>query len=215
MDGTENGPAAPEVTVATDTRTDKAPAPVKPPRRRRDWGSLLSFAVGLVGVAAIAAAAFTYADTRREIVRLSTDLAQLRLTLDLIRQGGTVPVAGSPDSGQIAALENRIAILEETWRTTPATPPATAPVAAAPASDGDCLPRATRFLVSAGDSWPVCETGAVVEVASVEPGYLTLLDGSVVAAGGNFPLLGSTCMLAVLSAGTADLSNYAEIRVTC
>lgn len=216
MNGSESGPAAPEVTVAAEAKTASAVQP-RPPRKPIGWSNILAFTVGLVGVAAIAAAAFTYTDTRREIVRLSTDLAQVRLTLDLLRQGTPSAAGTSTDTAAVADLENRLAVLEENWRTSPATAPpaAVAPATTATADAGDCLPTATRFLVSAGDTWPVCNSPAVVEVASVEPGYLTLLDGSVVAAGGNFPLLGSACMLAVLSAGTAELSSYAEIRVTC
>lgn len=217
MNGPESGPAAPEVTVAAESKAAPAVQP-RAPRRPSGWNNILAFTVGIVGVAAIAATAFTYADTRREIVRLSTDLAQLRLTLDLLRQGMPTSAGVPGDAAAMADLENRLALLEKNWRTAPAA--AAAPVAAAetptPTADaGDCLPTATRFLVSAGDTWPICNSPAVVDVASVEPGYLTLLDGSVVAAGGNFPLLGSTCMLGVLSAGTAELSNYAEIRVTC
>ena len=215
MDETEPSPAAPEVKVTADV---PAPPPARPELRRRrlGWSNILAFTVGLVGVAAIAAAAFTYADTRREIVRLSTDLAQVRLTLDLLRQSPPASGSAATDTAALAELENRLAVLEENWRSAPsaAAPMPPAASAASTAAD-DCLPTGTRFLVSAGDTWPVCNSPAVVDVASVEPGYMTLLDGSVVAAGGNFPLLGSTCMLAVLSAGTAELSNYAEIRVTC
>ncbi len=217
MDETEPSPAAPEVKVTADQ--EARPSARRRTRRRRiGWSNVLAFTVGLVGVAAVAAAAFTYADTRREIVRLSTDLAQVRLTLDLLRQSAPAPGGTPTDTAALADLENRLAVLEENWRSAPsaAAPIAPAePAASTATATDDCLPTGTRFLVSAGDTWPVCSSPAVVDVASVEPGYLTLLDGSVVAAGSNFPLLGSACMLAVLSAGTAELSTYAEIRVTC
>ena len=46
--------------------------------------------VGLVGVAALGASAWVYSETQRDIMRLSTDIAQFRLSLELFgRQQGT------------------------------------------------------------------------------------------------------------------------------
>ncbi|HEY8575299.1 MAG TPA: hypothetical protein VIL88_03055 [Devosia sp.] len=193
--------------------------PVAAPQRRRVApGHVLSFVVGLVGVAALAAAGWVYTQTQRDVVRLSTDIAQLRLSLELFNQQQG---AAAPESAAVTDLANRLAILEENWRNAPAgTAPATLPeIPTAPttaaASDGDCLPTGTRFLVGAGDSYPICGVAGTVEIASVDNGFLTLGDGTVIAAGGNIGLPGTACMIAVVSAGQDGMTGFGEIRVTC
>ena len=188
-----------------------------PPARRLPLASILSFVVGLVGIAAIGASAFVYSETQREITRLSTDIAQLRLSIDLFgRQQGT---PSGTDAASLTDLANRLAILEEGWRNAPA-PAASLPevptAAAAPAAtDGDCLPPGTRFMVAAGDRYPVCGTGAVVEIGSVDEGFISLADGTVIAQGGNIALPGSNCMIGVVPMDGGAISGFAEIRVTC
>lgn len=189
-----------------------------PPRRgrfRRRWDTALSITLGFVGVAALAAAAWVYADTRREIGRLRTDIAQIRLSLELFgRQQGTTPAPAPAAPPDLADIIERLDILEQTWRSAPA-PVAAPPATAAPAAgDGDCLPTGTRFLVTSGDVYPVCGVGAEVAVAAVDDGFITLADSTVIARGGTFPLAGTACMLSVVSAGP-ELGGYAEIRVTC
>jgi len=203
------GPAA-----APRAPSARAPAPPRPVRAGR-LPLLLGLVAAAIGLAALAAAAWIYADTRREILRLSTDLAQLRLSLDLYdRNAGAGADAGSGEA--LTDIANRLAILEQSWRGGGATPqPATAaPAASAPAGE-DCLPPGMRILVAAGDAYTVCGVPASVEIATVANGYITLADGSTIASGGTFPLLGTACMLGVTSSGDEGLTGYAEIRVTC
>lgn len=179
---------------------------------------MLSFVVGLVGVAALAASAWVYSETQREVVRLSTDIAQLRVSLELFgRQQGT---PSGTDTVSLQDLSNRLVILEESWRSAPVTAPATAlpelpEAASTTGSDGDCLPTGTRFLVGAGDSYPICGVAGTVEIGSVDNGFLTLGDGTVIAAGGNIGLPGTACMIGVVSAGEGGMTGFGEIRVTC
>lgn len=192
-------------------------------RRTLPWGQVLSFVVGLVGIAALGATGWVYAETQREIVRISTDIAQIRLSLELYgrQQAGGTAEAGS---STVLDLSNRLAILEESWRGgTPATGSATLPaVSGTPAGatsaagpSDDCLPSGTRILVSAGDRYPVCGQSAVIEVAAVDNGYIALIDGTTVAAGGTIALVGTTCMLGVMSSGDEGMTGFAEIRVSC
>lgn len=215
-------PAEPAPARAAPNPPDPADRPRAEPvtivRQRMPWTTVLGFVGGLVGVAALGAAAWVHADTRREIVRLSTDIAQIRLSLELFnQQQGTAPEA-QPENAALTDLANRLAILEQNWRTGPPSAPAggtpPSPATAAASSEGDCLPTGTRFLVTAGDRYGVCGTGAAVSVASVDEGFITLADSTVIAAGGTFPLAGTSCMLGVVSAGP-ELAGYAEIRVTC
>lgn len=211
-----------EETVSVDVQSDRRPV-----ASRRRGGlrltNLLSFVVGLVGVAALGASAWVYVETQRDVARLSTAIAELRIGMELFgRQQGT---PSGTDAASLLDLSNRLSILEETWRSgtssataEPATPPATALPAtpdATAASDGDCLPTGTRFLVSAGDSYPVCGIAATVDIGAVDNGFISLGDGTVIAAGGNIGLPGTACMIGVVSAGEDGMTGFAEIRVTC
>ncbi|MCY1550269.1 hypothetical protein D9M68_865100 [compost metagenome] len=178
-------------------------------------------AVGLIGVVALGTSAWVFTETQRDINRLSTDIAQFRLSLELFgRQQGT---PSGTDEASLQDLSNRLAILEDSWRTAPApvaataaTPAPTAPVADGPAPNaGDCLPTGTRFLVTAGDNYPVCGVEGTVAIGSVDNGFISLADGTVIAAGGNIGLPGTACMIGVVSAGEDAMTGYAEIRVTC
>jgi hypothetical protein len=209
-------------TVQSETRPEAAasPAPV-PQRRPLPATAILSFVVGLVGVAAIASAAWVFTETRRDIGRLTTDIAQIKLSLELFgKQQATSP---SADGETLTDLNNRLSLLEESWRTGSAAAPATLPpleqsgssdVAVTP-TDGDCLPTGTRFMVASGDVYPVCGTPAKVEIGAVDNGYITLADGTVIAQGGTVGLPASQCMIAVVPSDGGSISGFAEVRVTC
>lgn len=202
---------------------DPAPAVAAPPRRSA--GRVLSFVVGLVGVAALFATGWVYTETQRDIARLSTDIAQIKLSLELFgRQERANGPTATPDNAGLQDLSNRLAILEESWRsgaanaqpsTLPALPGETTAPAATTASDGDCLPTGTRFMVAAGDRYTVCGTTGTVEIGAVDNGFISLADGTVIAQGGNIGLPGTQCMIGVLPSEGGAISGFAEIRVTC
>lgn len=204
----------------------KTPMDMRPgkPARSLPLANILSFVVGLVGIAALGATAWVYAETQREIIRMSTDIAQIRVSLDLYGQrSGTAPVATGDHN--LLDLSNRLAILEQSWRgaapaatSAPSSLP-TLPGAAAPsgavANGGDCLPTGTRFMVSAGDNYTVCGTTGSVAIASVDDGFITLGDGTVIAQGGTVGLPGTQCMVGLLPSDGGGISGFAEIRVVC
>ena len=70
-------------------------------------------------------------------------------------------------------------------------------------------------MVAAGDRYPVCGTGAMVEIGSVDDGFISLADGTVIAQGGNIVLPNSNCMIGVVPSDGGSISGFAEIRVTC
>ena len=209
------------------TRADGVARPEAPPRGDRGRAlSLLVGLVGVVGIAALAASAWIYASTQRDILRLSTEIAQLRLSLDLYMQQGGGTAAASTGGDMLLDLSNRLAILEENWRSgpvsaaavpasSPAALPATPATGEAAATGGDCLPPGTRFMVAAGDRYPVCGTSAVIEIGAVDEGYISLMDGTVIAQGGNIALPGTGCMVGVVPMEGGAISGFAEIRVTC
>ena len=207
-----------EETVSVEVQGEKRVEPAS--RSRLPFANILSVIVGLVGIAALGASAWVYSETQREIVRLSTDIAQLRLSLELFGRQQGAP--SGTDNASLTDLSNRLAILEQSWRGAPAAsdlPAVPAPAAAAPATataeGGDCLPPGTRFMVAAGDRYPVCGTAAVVEIGSVDEGFISLGDGTIIAQGGNIALPNSACMIGVVPMEGGAISGFAEIRVTC
>ncbi|SFV36975.1 hypothetical protein SAMN05216456_2685 [Devosia crocina] len=231
--GEQPASMAEPIAVTPDMRVSREAAHAQPSptlrRRRRPMRPPVAIAAvaALVGVAALAATGWVYSDMRREIVRLSTDVAQLRLSLDLYvqRDGGSSPSAVAESAGAsqaaIETLENRLSILEENWRgaATGAGQPASLPPISGPAvsaqSDGDCLPSGMRILVTSGDAYPVCGTDATVRVMNVSNGYISLTDGTTVPSGSAVPLVGTACMIGVTSGGDEATTGYAEIRVSC
>ena len=189
--------------------TARPAADMRPPRTSR-WALLLGIAGLLLGTAGLGLAAWTQMEGQKEILRLSTELAQLKVSLDLYaRSAGATP--------DMTELLERVSTLEQTARGAtvplpglPATPPATA------SNAEDCLPPGMRLLVAAGDTYPICDQPAAVSVSAVNNGYITLADGTSVASGGTTPLPGyPACTLAVTSGGDEGLTGYAEIRVAC
>ena len=196
------------------------------PRPRPGLGDLLTMAVGIVGLAALGASAWVYAETQRDIRRVAGDIAQIRVSLELFaRQQSTGGSTAATDSdARLLDLANRLALLEANERSGGAPAGAAEPAAAVSgaasaggtvATGGDCLPVGMRFMVAAGDSYAVCGTTAKVAIASVDAGYVTLADGTIVAEGGTINLAGSQCMMGVVPSEGDGLSGYAEIRVAC
>lgn len=192
-------------------------------RRRMRASTLVSMVSALVGVAALAATGWVYSQTHREVLRLATDVAQLRISLDLYAQrSGAAPTAasGGPTSAELSDISNRLSIIEQNMRggaVAPSVPslPAITGGAETNAGDGDCLPPGMRILVAAGDSYDICGTTGAITVSAVDNGYLTLSDGNIIASGGTLPLAGTNCMLGVTSGGDEGLTGFAEIRVSC
>lgn len=173
---------------------------------------------------------------------MATDLAQMRLSIGLTQpQPATTPEQPADDAtaAELRSLQNRIAALEQVTTNQaaeleaaraallaiPSQPPSTeiaaaeapqqTPTPRAVTADGptsDCIPLGTRFMASAGDSFPICKTKAVVRVSAVENGSATIAGPGPVTAGGFGALEAAGCTVMVFS---ADTSGYAELRVTC
>ncbi|MCC7184137.1 MAG: hypothetical protein IT509_11275, partial [Rhodocyclaceae bacterium] len=76
----------------------------------------------------------------------------------------------------------------------------------------DCIPLGTRFMATTGDSLPICKTRLVIDVTAVGEGTTIIRGPGSVAVGSIAQLDIEGCSVSVLS---ADLSGYAEMRVTC
>jgi hypothetical protein len=183
------------------------------------------------------------ATMQRQATEIAELRASLTL-LNQSPPAGSAPAQFAPDDDGTAdallALQRRIAALEQSSKdqaseleaartalanlssaAAPATevataePPQQSASPAALTSDGpttDCIPLGTRFMAQSGDSFPICKTRAVVTVSSVSDGSAIVEGAGPVAAGGfgNLPVQGCTVMVF-----TADVSGFAEMRVTC
>lgn len=211
-------------TIQSEPRRSALEREPAAPARRLAGPTLLGFVAGLVGVAALGASAWVYTETQRDVGRLATDIAQIKLSLELFnRQHSNAQAPTASDAAALTELSNRIGLLEENWRSgainaqstlPPLSPSGTAGVAPVP-TDGDCLPTGTRFMVAAGDVYPVCGTTAKVEIGGVDNGFITLSDGTVIAQGATVGLPASQCMIAVVPSEGGAISGFAEIRLTC
>ena len=199
---------APPDAQKPDLAVPVPPAAARPP--------LFTFLVGLLAVGAIAASAWVYADTQRDLNRVATDIAQIRLSLQLFGQQRPGDIA-VPATDALQSLSNRLAILEQSWRDTTqgATTAPAAPATATTGPETDCMPQGTRFLVAAGDTYPICSTPAVVAVSAVDNTFVSFTDGTIIALGGTAILKGTNCTLSVVSSGADGMTGYAELRVGC
>ena len=201
--------------IATDARNSAAP---KTASRLSVWALVLG-ALGLVaGLSGLAAAAWLHETGQVETRRLASEIAQLRVSLDLYARGAGIGAPTQADGEALAELANRLAILEQGQSIAPPAAAAVAPdpAATAAASNEDCLPSGMRILVAEGDSYPICGQASVINVAQVTNGYIVLADGTTIASGGSIVLPGSpSCTIGVTSGGDEGLTGYAEIRVTC
>ncbi len=209
---------------------------------------LIALLAALVGLIALGGALLVHNNATATMQRQATEIAALRDALASaapVAAQTTAPAAAEPDTSTaetIAALEGRIAALEQTTNTQatelaaaraaletrPAETPSAAvtDVAAAeqPASsdrpaayseDGpttDCIPLGTRFMSQSGDSFPICKTSVVVNVSAVSEGSAIVEGAGAVAAGGFASLPVQGCTVMVF---TADAAGFAEMRVSC
>ncbi|SFZ85781.1 hypothetical protein SAMN02983003_2951 [Devosia enhydra] len=162
--------------------------------------------------------------------RLRAEIAELRTALELSSKIiiGNVPVAAeqaargaiSADleaaNARLAAIETEMGGLAETIANLP--PPGTAVAMAGDGGAGldgpteDCIPLQTRFMVTAGDSYPICRTPVVVDVVDVT-GDSVILEGVEPIYSGGFTRLGvANCTAMVFTAG---IEGFAEMRVAC
>ncbi|NMA97003.1 MAG: hypothetical protein GX970_02665 [Phyllobacteriaceae bacterium] len=212
--------------VLTPDMRPSSGRPIEPAERAEARPSRLPFLLGVTGavfgLAALGITGWSYVEDQREIRRLATEVAQLRLSLDLYARGSNAAETDAPAATTDPALTdlaNRLAILEQNWRGNAVpSPTTTAPAAVgaqASPDDADCLPSGMRLLVAAGDSYPICGQPASVNIGQVDNGYIVLSDGTAVASGGSMPLPNSACTIGVTSSGDEGLTGYAEIRVSC
>ncbi len=176
----------------------------------------------LISLIALGIIAYLGAESRREFQRLATEIAEVRVSLQLFADRDMPASAPAGDSEALLNLSNRLAVVEEALNAGGGGTVAPSPFEAAPApeasttgeANGDCIPQSTRFLVGTGDIYPVCGAGADLRVAAVGASDLVLEGGGAIPAGASGVLPGTNCIVSVLAAGEA-LGGFAEVRIAC
>lgn len=190
---------------------------------------LIPFLAAIVGLVALAGAVAVQINTDSKTGAVTAQIAELRGSVDALSNRADVvatPVADGTAEG-LLALQDRMNKLEGEW-TEQKSAVAAAPAAAVPADGAsatvevakvdpnlpttDCIPLGTRFMVTPNESFPMCQSKAVVKTGAIT-GDTVYVDGpgAVVETGfGNLP--GTSCTIMVFS---ADEAGFGEVRVTC
>jgi hypothetical protein len=200
---------------------------------------LIALLAALVGLIALGGALLVHNSATAIMQRQASEIAALRASLSgQPPRPDSAPVRPEDDgtAEALLALQSRIVTLEQKAEAqreeldatrlalTSVPPPTTETAAVQPSSsdtpaalsaDGpttDCIPLGTRFMAQAGDSFPICKTSVVVEVSAITENSALVAGAGPVAAGGfaNLPAQGCTVMVF-----SADLSGFAEMRVSC
>jgi hypothetical protein len=190
--------------------------PRKPKPERKPIGPVLRAylpAVALViSLGALAASVVFYTEGQRTYRDLSGDIAEVKVSLTLLAQRGGTGAAGQ----QVIDLQNRLAILEENWRSQPSAPvavPAAPPPAAASGPSTDCIPEGIAFVMTGADRYAICNTPVSVALSMIENDTAVLEDGKALAKGVASPLPDTQCTITLVSSDAA--TGFAELRVNC
>ncbi|MBN9311103.1 hypothetical protein [Devosia sp.] len=188
---------------------------------------VIPFLAALVGLVALAGAVAVQLNADARTAAVMAAVAELRASVDAL--GTRTDALAAPANDGIAAgllaLQDRMNKLEGEWgaqqaavASAPAAAPATAEAVTTTADvdptlpTTDCIPLGTRFMVTPNETFPLCQSKAVVKTGPITADTVYVEGpGSVVETGfGSLP--GTTCTIMVFS---ADEAGFAEVRVTC
>lgn len=188
---------------------------------------LIPFLAAIVGLVALAGAVAVQLNTDAKTKAVTEAVVALRASVDEL--GKRAETAAAPvDDGTAAgllALQDRMVKLEGEWteqKTAAAAAPAAVPGAADAGTETaeidpnlpttDCIPLGTRFMVTPGESYPLCQSKAVVKTGTITADTVTMDGVGTVVETGFGTIAGTTCTVMVFS---ADEAGFAEVRVTC
>ena len=189
---------------------------------------VIPFLAAIVGLVALAGAVVVQLNAEAKTQAVSALVAELKGSVDALakRSDDLAPAASDGTAEGLLALQNRMNKLEIEWgqqKTALAAAPASVAASAAtqPAATAevdpnlpttDCIPLGTRFMVTPDETFPICQSNAVVKTGAISADAVYIQGpGDVVETGfGNLP--GTSCTVMVFS---ADEAGFAEVRVTC
>jgi len=186
---------------------------------------LIPFLAAIVGLVALAGAVAVQLNTDAKTKAVTEAVAALRASVDDLSQRAAVPAAPVDDgtAAGLLALQDRMVKLEGEWTArqaavaaTPAAVPGADATAAAEIDPSlpttDCIPLGTRFMVTPGESYPICQSKAVIKTGMITADTVTIDGVGQVVETGFGTIAGTSCTVMVFS---ADEAGFAEVRVTC
>ena len=184
---------------------------------------LIPFLAAIVGLVALAGAVAVQLNTDAKTKAVTDGLAELRTSVDELGKRAATPVNDGTAAG-LLALQDRMVKLESEWTARQAAA-AAAPAAVPGAADAtataeidpslpttDCIPLGTRFMVTPGETYPLCQSKAVIKTGMITADTVTIDGVGQVVETGFGTIAGTTCTVMVFS---ADEAGFAEVRVTC
>lgn len=188
---------------------------------------LIPFLAAIVGLVALAGAVAVQLNTDAKTKAVTEAMAALRTSVDEL--GKRAEAAPAPvDDGTAAgllALQDRMVKLEGEWteqKAAAAAAPAVVPGAADAGTQtaeidpnlptSDCIPLGTRFMVTPGESYPICQSKAVIKTGLITADTVTIDGVGQVVETGFGTIAGTNCTVMVFS---TDEAGFAEMRVTC
>jgi len=230
------------MTSSAVTSAGKSPAGIRMHRYRRLLviDRLIPFLAALVALVAMAGMITVELNSRAARAELSSQLADLKAALEQgapTTTSASAEGSSSEITAQISALADRIAgiegkvmTLETTAETASAAPAGLAipdTVAAAGGDDTaatetaaidpslpttDCIPLGTRFIVTPGETYPLCQSKSVIQVGNITAESVEVQGAGAIVKTGFATLVGTKCTVMVFS---ADPAGFGELRVTC
>ncbi|CAN7592846.1 hypothetical protein LJR016_004409 [Devosia sp. LjRoot16] len=188
---------------------------------------LIPFLAAIVGLVALAGAVAVQLNTDMKTKAVTEAVVALRSSVDELAKRAeavTAPVDDGTAAG-LLALQDRMVKLEGEWTAQQAAV-AAAPAALPGAPDAsaetaeidpnlpttDCIPLGTRFMVTPGESYPICQSKAVIKTGLITADTVTMDGVGQVVETGFGTIAGTSCTVMVFS---ADEAGFAEVRVTC
>lgn len=188
---------------------------------------LIPFLAAIVGLVALAGAVAVQLNTDMKTKAVSEAVVALRSSVDELSSRAAAAAAPVDDgtAAGLLALQDRMVKLEGEWaeqKTAVAAAPASAPATTEAGTETaaidpdlpttDCIPLGTRFMVTPGESYPICQSKAVIKTGPITADTVTMDGVGQVVETGFGSIAGTSCTVMVFS---ADEAGFAEVRVTC
>lgn len=191
---------------------------------------VIPFLAAVVGLVALAGAVSVQLNTDAKTAAVTAAMADLRSSVDALGKRADTLAAPSNDGTAegLLALQDRMNTLQGEWdaqktalAATPVAVPAAVDAAATTTATAeidpslpttDCIPLGTRFMVLPDDSYPICQSKAVVKTGAITSDTIYFDGAGAVVETGFGTLPGTKCTVMVFQ---ADEAGFGEVRVTC
>ncbi len=184
---------------------------------------VIPFLAALVGLVALAGAVVVQVNADTKARANAAAVAELRAAVEAL---AAAPLADTtpPDDGTaeaLLALQDRLMAIESAWADQAAAfasaPAVTSDATATAEIDPslpttDCIPLGTRFMVIPNETFPLCQSRAVLRTGVITDDTVSFQGVGTIVETGFGAIPETTCTVMVFS---ADAAGFGEVRVTC